>query len=429
MKRTQLLARLRITLYLTAVLLLPSLYGAAQAAPESTCLDCHSAMDKPLQVTAEQYATDVHATKGLTCAACHGGDPTSPDNAMDKKKGFKGHIDRKAIPALCSSCHSNADYIRKFNPSLRTDQLSHYTTSVHGKLLAKGDTKVAVCTDCHGVHGLRAPSDPLSQVHPLNVAKTCATCHASREYMKSYGLPTNQYEQYSKSVHQEAMVVRGDLSAPTCTTCHGNHGAAPPSVNSVQNVCSTCHVMQSELFDTSIHKPMFAAAGFPSCILCHDNHAIKQPSDAMIGSGPSSVCAKCHDDDDGMRAGVQINGMLTGLQRDIDDTQKLLDRAAQSGMEVSDAEMEQQQARAALTKARVTLHSFDVNKVAVDVNAAKAIAAKNKIAALAALRERNFRRIGLLVSLVFIFGTLIGLKLFIGDQTRKNTSSEPNNKN
>src|SRR5512146_2232030 len=154
--------------------------------PASTCVDCHSALDKPLQVTSEQYAEDVHASKGLTCAACHGGDPTSPDNAMDRKKGFRGHINRKDIPAICGGCHSDSAYMRQYNPSLRTDQLAQYNTSVHGKRLAAGDIKVAVCTDCHGVHGLRAVSDTRAAVHPLNVAKTCSRCHSDIGYMKDY---------------------------------------------------------------------------------------------------------------------------------------------------------------------------------------------------------------------------------------------------
>ena len=103
-----------------------------------------------------------------------------------------------------------AAFMRKYNPSLRTDQFSQYQTSVHGKLLAKGDTKVAVCIDCHGVHDLRPASDPRSKVHPLNIAQTCARCHADAAYMKGYGIPTDQFAKYSTSVHHEAMVVRGD---------------------------------------------------------------------------------------------------------------------------------------------------------------------------------------------------------------------------
>jgi len=147
---------------------------------KNSCLDCHSALPDPLGVSQEKFSQDIHAQKGLTCASCHGGDPTSddPDKAMSRKAGWKGKIDRKQIPQLCGTCHSDPAYIRQFNPSLRTDELGQYRTSVHGKRLAAGDTKVAVCTDCHSVHDLRAPSDPRSTVNPVNVANTCARCHS-----------------------------------------------------------------------------------------------------------------------------------------------------------------------------------------------------------------------------------------------------------
>src|SRR5713226_5039043 len=202
--------------------------GLAAAQTQSTCLECHSALSGRFQVTAEKFAQDIHSQKGLTCASCHGGDPTKADlEAMSKKAGFSGKVERSQIPALCGRCHSDGAFMRQYNPSLRTDQLSQYKTSVHGKLLAKGETKVAVCTDCHGVHDLLPASDTRSKVHPLNVAQTCARCHADTAYLKGYAIPMDQFAQYNTSVHHEAMVVRGDLSAPTCTTCHGNHGAAP----------------------------------------------------------------------------------------------------------------------------------------------------------------------------------------------------------
>ena len=97
---------------------------------------------------------------------------------MSRAKGFRGHVDRKQVPQLCSKCHSDATYMRQYNPSLRTDQLSQYLTSVHGKRLAAGDAKVAVCTDCHSVHGIRPASDTRSTIHPLNIAETCSRCHS-----------------------------------------------------------------------------------------------------------------------------------------------------------------------------------------------------------------------------------------------------------
>ena len=110
----------------------------------NSCLDCHAALPDPLGVSQEKFSQDIHAQKGLTCVSCHGGDPTSddPDKAMSRKAGWKGKIDRKQIPQLCGSCHSDPAYIRQFNPSLRTDQLDQYRTSVHGKRLASGDTRL-----------------------------------------------------------------------------------------------------------------------------------------------------------------------------------------------------------------------------------------------------------------------------------------------
>src|SRR5581483_1442851 len=53
------------------------------ATSDNTCLDCHSALDAPLQVTADEFNANIHAQKGLTCASCHGGNPNSADDAMN----------------------------------------------------------------------------------------------------------------------------------------------------------------------------------------------------------------------------------------------------------------------------------------------------------------------------------------------------------
>jgi len=389
--------------------------SAACAETPNSCVDCHSALDPPYKVTQDQFAQDIHAQKGLTCASCHGGDPTKDDqDAMSKKAGFRGHIDHKDVPALCGKCHSDAAYMRQFNPSLRTDQFSQYLTSVHGKLLAKGDTKVAVCTDCHGVHDLRPASDTRSKVHPLNVAQTCSRCHADAAYMKGYSIPTDQFAGYSASVHHEALAVRGDLSAPTCTTCHGNHGAAPPGVGTVQNVCATCHVFQAQLFASSPHKAAFEAASLPGCVTCHSNHRIAHPSDAMLGTGTQSVCTNCHTSGDaGYDAADKFHAQLAQLDTAVKTSDELLGRAESDGMEVSQPRLEQDQARDSLTKARVTIHSFNVARVDQDIQAGLKIAGKTHQEGEAALRERDYRRKGLAWSVVAIVLVLIGLRLYI----------------
>ena len=389
---------------------------AAQGQSKNSCLDCHSTLPEPVGVSQEKFSQDIHAQKGLTCVSCHGGNPTSddPEQAMSPKAGWKGKIERKQIPQLCGSCHSDPNYIRQFNPSLRTDQLSEYKTSVHGKRLAAGDGKVAVCTDCHSVHDLKAPSDPRSTVNPVNVANTCAGCHADAGHMSSYKIPTNQFEEYSKSVHHDALTIRGDLSAPTCTTCHGNHGAAPPGVASVANVCSTCHVFQAQLFESSPHKEAFAAAGLPGCVTCHSNHSIMHPTDELIGTGGKAVCTQCHTEGDaGFVAAEKIKNQLVKLGAAIGDADQILGRAEQSGMEVSQAKLDLAQAKDVLTKARVTIHSFNVARIESDIKPGLETAAKDYDAGKKALAERNYRRVGLGLSLIAIGLVLVGLRLYI----------------
>ena len=392
------------------------------AQTKNSCLDCHSNLPEPLGVSVETYSQNIHGQKGLTCAACHGGDASSddPERAMSRAAGWKGKIERKQIPELCASCHSDAERMKKYNPGLRVDQFQQYKTSVHGQKWAKSDTKVAVCTDCHGVHDLRAPSDPRSSVHPTNIATTCSHCHADADYMKPYGIKTDQFANYQQSVHHDAMMVRGDLSAPTCTTCHGNHGATPPGVASVTNVCSNCHVFQAQLFGTSPHKDAFAAAGLPGCVTCHSNHGIKHPTDDLIGTGQKSVCIQCHADGDaGFVQARAMHDQLETLQSAIVASQDILERAERQGMEVSQPMLQQAQARDALLKARVTVHAFHDSELKRDTEAGLAVTRQTYVAGEKALEEGTYRRVGLGLSLVMIALTLVGLGLYIRNLEQK----------
>ena len=383
---------------------------------KNSCLDCHSNLPEPLGVSADTFSQNIHAQKGLTCAACHGGDASSddPEKAMSRAAGWKGRIERKQIPELCASCHADAERMKQYNPSLRVDQFQQYKTSVHGIKWAKGDAKVAVCTDCHGVHDLRSPSDPRSKVHPTNIATTCSHCHADAEYMKPYGIKTDQFAKYEQSVHHEAMMVRGDLSAPTCTTCHGNHGATPPGVANVTAVCSNCHVFQAQLFETSPHKQAFATLSLPGCVTCHSNHAIKHPTDEMIGTGPKAVCINCHTARDaGATQADAMHQQLVTLAAAIASSDELLGRAERQGMEVSQAKLQSAQARDALLKARVTVHAFNDAELKRDTDSGLAVTHQTYAAGQQAMEEWKFRRVGLGLSVLAIAITLVGLGLYI----------------
>jgi hypothetical protein len=395
------------------VLLAATLPLAAQTSPAvNQCLECHTM----LGFDAEEFAQGIHAQRGISCSSCHGGDPTSGDydRAHSKAARFRGAPTRVGSVELCATCHSDGAFMRRFNPSLRTDQLSLYRTSEHGQRLAKGDPKVAVCTDCHGVHGIRPGRDTRSKTHPLNIAGTCAQCHSDPAYMKPYGVSTAQFSDYQSSVHHHALAIRGDLSAPTCSTCHGNHGAAPPGVASVEYVCANCHVFQAQLFDISPHKEAFENIGLPACVTCHNNHRIEHPHDDMIGTGDQSLCINCHvEGDGGWMAAAHIRSQLARLVDAISRSEDVLNRAARSGIEVSEAKLLQVQARDALTKARVTLHSVRPALVDEDIDTGLQVAAQTLEAGHEALRERDYRRRGLGVSLFAILLVLVGLAFYI----------------
>ena len=390
------------------------LAGQEKPRPKVTdsCLECHTVLEHP---AAQKYAEDIHYARGLTCAACHGGDPTAEDmsEAMSSSRGYRGVPKRSEIPQLCARCHSDAAFMRAYNPSLRTDQLAQYRTSVHGRRLGQGDTRVAVCIDCHSVHDIRPSTSPLSSVYPPNIPQTCGRCHADVARMKPYKIPTDQLADYQASVHYQKLT-GGDLSSPTCATCHGNHGAAPPGVASVERVCGTCHVFQEQLFDQSPHKQPWEGLGFAACSTCHSNHRIEATGDFLVGTGDRAFCVTCHTEgDNGWTVAKQMHDKLTELDAALVQASGLLARAERAGVEVSQGRLRETGAREKLIKARVDVHAFNARRVEETVGEGMKITAEVQAAGNEALAELAFRRKGLGLSLLAIGFVVLSLWLLI----------------
>jgi hypothetical protein len=408
----------------SSVIFLLAVAASGSAATKDSCVTCHAALEEDKLVKpAKDFESDVHHQAGLTCADCHGGNPNDESmDAMSRAKGFRGAPKKTQIPELCARCHSDGNYMRRFSPKTRTDQLSEYLTSVHGKRLKQGDTHVAACVDCHGVHNILAVSDTRAPVYPANVASTCARCHSDAHLMEGYKIPTDQVARYQKSVHAE-ILAQGDTSAPTCTTCHGNHGATPPGVGSVANVCGTCHVFFAQLFQKSPHAAVFAKMGLPGCVQCHSNHEIVRPTDDWIGVADHAVCVNCHAEGDrGFAAAQKMAGDLAKLRNSQERAENILATAERSGMEVSSARLQTSASDEALVKARVNVHSFDPAEVEKLTDQGIVTSTKAYEAGLAALRERDLRRKGLGLSLIFIALTMAGLYMKIRQIESKPTS-------
>ena len=455
------------------------LFGVAFAEKKpDTCISCHTDTGSP---EAEAFKNDVHFQKGLSCASCHGGDPTAEDMeaSMDEGKGFIGvpkpadiprvcgkcHLDMKQqfetgvhggalknsskgpqcvschgihhivsakdkrspvfatnVTRTCAKCHSDASYMKQFNPGLAVDQYEKYLTSVHGKLNAEGDAKAATCVSCHSNHLIFAIKDPRSPVYPMNIPKTCSRCHSDAKYMADYHIPTNQYQNYVNSVHGVALLKNSDLSAPACNSCHGNHGAAPPGINNVASVCGQCHQANAELYDRSVHHAIFEQRSLPGCVVCHGNHLVALPSDTLIGFDQKSTCGRCHANVPTDKAAPVIRSMqqsLQGLVMGQIEASRLLDQAEQLGMDVSEAKYSLKDVNQSLIETRVKIHSFETRPVAESANPGLKVISKAKDAGNAAVKEYYFRRKGLGVSTLLLTFVVVLLYLKIKEIERK----------
>jgi predicted CXXCH cytochrome family protein len=392
-------------------------------AQSNSCIDCHKELEDELLKPVENYKTDIHQQFGLSCADCHGGNPAEEDIDLAKDKSFIGIPERSQIPEFCASCHSDSSYMRRFNPSLRVDQEEIYWTSEHGQLLEKGDTKVAVCTDCHNTHGIQAATHPKSWTFPWNIPQTCGRCHSDQSYMKGYQISTSQWDDYKESVHAHALYEKKDLSAPVCNDCHGNHGAIPPEVTSIAFVCHQCHPSAADLFSQSHHKAVFDELGISECEACHGKHKIIRPTDEMLGTGEKAVCIQCHEPDTAPhQVAFRIKEKLDGFIEKIETAGNLLEQADREGVDVSEPKFRLTEANTALIFARNLIHSFSLADIEEKVEEGEKVAHEVIEAGEAALREAKFRKTGLIIATAFIFLLAMALYLKIR-QITKNTSS------
>ncbi len=345
-----------------------------------------------------------HVAQCITCHNAHGiahvKDPASPVYPLN-------------IVATCGSCHANAVFMRSYNPSLAVDQVEKYRTSVHGMLNAKGDPKPAQCASCHGSHDITPASDVKSSVYPVNLPSTCAKCHSNAAYMKGYNIPTDQFEKFSRGVHGIALLQKHDLGAPACNSCHGNHGATPPGVESVSKVCGTCHALNADLFSASPHKKAFDERKLPECETCHSNHEIVAATDKLLGVAPEAVCSRCHTPTQnvkGYEVAKNMRAKIDTLELLERTSGQLIDEAEQKGMEVTEPKFKLRDARQARLQSRTAVHSFDAAKFNEVVDRGIKTGEIVEADAQHAVDEYYFRRWGLGIATLII--SIVAITLY-----------------
>ena len=262
--------------------------GDARAA---RCLDCHGNIHEVVP-SSDANSPVAHHNVPKTCGSCHGqkfvmqqaGMTTAPVMAYQESIHGKLVAGGNLKAAVCSDCHSPHNIKRANDPEssiakanvaetcskCHASEKAAFITSIHGQAIAKGNMHAATCTDCHGIHGIRRPSDPNSPVFAKNLAtETCAQCHENAKMSREFGVVGNRASSYLANYHGMAKEM-GSAKVASCANCHTAHNILPASdpkssvneANLVQT-CGQCHSGSTQKFAQSrIHADQPLAAGF-----------------------------------------------------------------------------------------------------------------------------------------------------------------------
>ena len=288
--------------------------GSQLPLDKNSCATCHGEKDLwdgdnlRLFVPLEQLADDVHWKNGVNCHDCHGGDPgslnfqqahaTEVDGAQSQVLPFRPQLSQQTrTPArletlvqVCGKCHAQAS--------------ETYMVSVHGHgFQESGLVVTAVCTDCHGSHGIYPAADPRSTLHFANVGATCANCHRFIQ------------ERLQQSVHGRAAAPPATTGGPepgeeakrrpNCTDCHQGHDLPHPRSAAfrlgLSDRCGSCHADLSNSYTRSLHGQLTELGYLPAakCSDCHGSHDIlpvSEPASRLSTVNRRATCAKCHPD-------------------------------------------------------------------------------------------------------------------------------------
>jgi hypothetical protein len=263
--------------------------------PPAQCTSCHEPQTSH-DTAAKEYAVSIHGvsramggTAAATCADCHGAHNILPANNSESS------VFKLNLPQTCARCHSNPGLTKEYE--MKYPQVaSQYQDSIHGRALLKMGLIVAPsCNDCHGVHDIKRRVDKMSPINRASVAKTCGKCHLKIEevYNKSiHGQllakgdlrapvctdchTAHQIESPSANSHFKA------VSDRRCGECHEDR---------LLHYRDTYHGKAMALGKPNV------APDVAACYDCHGHHDVLPASDPASHLSPANItqtCKRCH---------------------------------------------------------------------------------------------------------------------------------------
>ena len=258
----------------------------------ATCVDCHGSAHELLP--ASDPKSRVHHTNiPATCGACHSQTFVMDDGGQSAQMvaSYQQSVHGHAVAAgsekaaVCTDCHGTHEIldakdskspIFKFNVPLtcghcHDDVSKEFQASIHGQAITQGNWQAPVCTDCHGIHSIKAHNDPNSPVSAKNLAQaTCARCHEGVRLSQEFGIEGQRASTYLASYHGLASQLGSQVVA-NCASCHGTHSIYPSSdprstihPKNLARTCGQCHPGVTEKFASSkvhVDAPLSADIG------------------------------------------------------------------------------------------------------------------------------------------------------------------------
>ena len=242
---------------------------AAAGGAAANCADCHGGAHEILGADDPKSPVN-HANIPTTCGRCHGqkflmeSNGESAQTFVSYKESVHGLAIEKGSKkaAVCTDCHGSHEIlaandsrssIYKFNVPqtcgrCHTAVAQTFMQSIHGQGISRGNGLAPVCTDCHGIHSIKAHIDPNSSVSEQNLARTtCARCHEGVRLSQEFGVAGNRVSTYLDSYHGLASE-GGSVVVANCASCHGVHNILPSSdphstINraNLDVTCGKCH--------------------------------------------------------------------------------------------------------------------------------------------------------------------------------------------
>ena len=241
----------------------------------ATCADCHGDVHEILPAT-DPKSRVFHTNIPATCGTCHGQKflMESTGNSNQPFVSYQESVHGRAVEngsqqaAVCTDCHGAHDILPANQASSRINKFNvpetcgkchagvqqAYVQSVHGQAVARGNGLAPVCTDCHGIHTIKAPRGPYSASGEHASATdetlsrdTCAGCHQGVRLTQEFGISSHRVSSYLDSYHGLASQ-GGSVTVANCASCHGVHNILPSSdprstINAanLDATCGQCH--------------------------------------------------------------------------------------------------------------------------------------------------------------------------------------------